>query len=128
MRKGTALGLAGIVAASLVAGIALLGGRVATAGASAPAEPQVVTEHRRITVYKTETLAPETIVVQVEDEQGEDESEEVEAAEAAQASASPTPSPTATPSPSSTGSGYVDDGHDAGSPDLGDGLGGGHDD
>lgn len=125
MRKGTALALAGIVAASLVAGIALLGGRVATAGASAPAEPQVVTEHRRITVYKTETLAPETIVVQVEDEQGEDESEE---AEAAQASASPTASPTEMPSPVDAGAGYVDDGHDAGSPDLGDGLGGGHDD
>ena len=63
MRKGMALGLAGIVAASLAAGVALLGGRVDSAAASGPTEPTVVTEHRTVTVYKTQTLPQQTIVM-----------------------------------------------------------------
>ena len=48
MRKGMALALAGIVAASLAAGVALLGGRVDTAAAAGTAEPTVITEHRKV--------------------------------------------------------------------------------
>ena len=63
MRKGMALGLAGLVAASVAAGVALLGGRVDSAAASGPSAPAVVTEHRTITVYKTQTLPQQTIVM-----------------------------------------------------------------
>ena len=96
MRKGMALGLAGIVAASLVGAIAMFGGRVDAAQAGAAGEPQVITEHRTITKYRTETVAPDVIVVAspataavADDEQGEDESEASETAE----TESPTPSP-----------------------------------
>lgn len=61
MRKGTAFALAAIVAGSLAGGIAMLRDRVPTAQASA--SPTVVTEHRKVTVYRTKTLPPATIVV-----------------------------------------------------------------
>ncbi|MFM8998742.1 MAG: hypothetical protein ACKOKE_01425 [Actinomycetota bacterium] len=102
MRKGMALGLAGIVAASLVGAIALLGGRVDAAQAGATTEPQVITEHRTITKYRTETVAPEVIVVaspassSVEDDdaQGEDaSSEEPESTESSPAESEATSSP-----------------------------------
>ena len=76
MRKGIALSLAGAVAAALVAGIALLGGRVDAATAIAPSEPQVITKHRTVTVYRTETVAPETIVVSSDDDEYDDEDDD----------------------------------------------------
>ena len=118
MRKGMALGLAGIVTASLAAGVALLGGRVDSAAASGPTEPTVVTEHRTVTVYKTQTLPQQTIVMAApssEDTEGDDVEETAEA--------TPTASPSAQVSQAPGSGGYVDsDDH------LGDGLGGGHDD
>ena len=122
-----ALALAGIVAASLAAGVALLGGRVDTAAAAGTAEPTVITEHRKVIIYKTETLAPETIVV--ESSEDEDEGEEVEATESpepaatptADGSAAPTSGPVASPSPTSGSSDHSDD-------HLGTGTGDGHDD
>ena len=123
MRKGMALALAGIVAASLAAGVALLGGRVDTAAAAGTAEPTVITEHRKVIIYKTETLAPETIVV--ESSEDEDEYEEAEATESpeptAVGSAAPTSGPVASPSPTSGSSDHSDD-------HLGTGTGDGHDD
>lgn len=63
MRKGTALVLAGIVAASLVAGIALFGGSVEGATAASKSEPQVIRKHRTITVYRTVSASPAVVVV-----------------------------------------------------------------
>lgn len=124
MRKGMALGLAGIVAASLVGAITWLGGRVDAARADAPAEPQVITEHRTITKYRTETMSPAVVVVASSDAQGEDEQEEAteaeeESGESTESTESSAPSPTGDTESGSS----IDDDHS-----LGDGYGDSHDD
>ena len=121
MRKGMALGLAGIVAASLVGAITWLGGRVDAARADAPAEPQVITEHRTITKYRTETMSPAVVVVASSDAQGEDEQEE--ATESEEESGESTDSSAPSPTGDSESGSSIDDDHS-----LGDGYGDSHDD